>query len=65
MSCVFFAQSYWNLSHALIHLWCEFILGLSQIEFESFLQGLVQQNKQYLPKHIIGSKIKLETIDGH
>ena len=31
-------------SYALLHLQCEFILGLSQIEFDSFLQGLVQQN---------------------
>ena len=48
MRWVLFMQSYWNSSYALFHLWCEFISGLPQFEFESFLQGLVQQNNQYL-----------------
>ena len=39
MSCVFFSQSYWSSSCALLHLWFEFISWLTQIELRVSYRG--------------------------
>jgi hypothetical protein len=58
---VSFARSYLEFNLCLAHLQCEFISWLTWVEFESFLQRLVQNN-QCLLEHTFGSKIKLDTM---
>jgi hypothetical protein len=55
-----FCAKHLEFNLCLAHLQYEFISLLTRIEFESLLQGLVQ-NSQCLLGNTFGSKIKLNT----